>query len=325
MKKILGIGSTLVDILSQVPNEEVLNELNLPKGSMTYVNINDAVSIGERLAQQYGSQRAAGDSAANTMSGLARLGAKAGFLTMMGNDETGQFFTNEMTRTGVEMLALKSNTPTGRVIAMVTPDGERTFATCLGASIELSPDDIKPELFDNWDIFYIEGYLVANPDMLRKAISTAKDKGMKIAIDLASYNVVEESRDFLLELVNNYVDIVFANEQEAFALTGMEPENALHYIAERCDIAVVKIGAKGAYIQRGNEIVTIPPMKADVVDTTGAGDMWAAGFLAGLVKGENLQKCGMMGAIVAKNIIEVMGAKMDDERWDNIHAAIAKL
>ena len=325
MKKILGIGSTLVDILSQVPNEEVLNELNLPKGSMTYVNINDAVSIGERLAQQYGSQRAAGDSAANTMSGLARLGAKAGFLTMMGNDEMGQFFTNEMTRTGVEMLALKSNTPTGRVIAMVTPDGERTFATCLGASIELSPDDIKPELFDNWDIFYIEGYLVANPDMLRKAISTAKDKGLKIAIDLASYNVVEESRDFLLELVNNYVDIVFANEQEALALTGMEPENALHYIAERCEIAVVKIGAKGAYIQRGNEIVTIPPMKADVVDTTGAGDMWAAGFLAGLVKGENLQKCGMMGAIVAKNIIEVMGAKMDDERWDNIHAAIAKL
>ncbi len=325
MKKILGIGSTLVDILSQVPNEEVLNELNLPKGSMTYVNINDAVSIGERLAQQYGSQRAAGDSAANTMSGLARLGAKSGFLTMMGNDEMGQFFTDEMTRTGVEMLALKSDTPTGRVIAMVTPDGERTFATCLGASIELSPDDIKPELFDNWDIFYIEGYLVANPDMLRKAISTAKDKGLKIAIDLASYNVVEESRDFLLELVNNYVDIVFANEQEALALTGVEPENALHYIAERCEIAVVKIGAKGAYIQRGNEIVTIPPMKADVVDTTGAGDMWAAGFLAGLVKGENLQKCGMMGAIVAKNIIEVMGAKMDDERWDNIHKAIAEL
>ena len=325
MKKILGIGSTLVDILSQVPNEEVLNELNLPKGSMTYVNINDAVSIGERLAQQYGSQRAAGDSAANTMSGLARLGAKSGFLTMMGNDEMGQFFTDEMTRTGVEMLALKSDTPTGRVIAMVTPDGERTFATCLGASIELSPDDIKPELFDNWDIFYIEGYLVANPDMLRKAISTAKDKGLKIAIDLASYNVVEESRDFLLELVNNYVDIVFANEQEALTLTGMEPENALHYIAERCEIAVVKIGAKGAYIQRGDEIVTIPPMKADVVDTTGAGDMWAAGFLAGLVKGENLQKCGMMGAIVAKNIIEVMGAKMDDERWDNIHKAISEL
>lgn len=325
MKRILGIGSTLVDILVQVPNEQTLQELNLPKGSMTYVDINKSVEINEMMTKQYGSQRAAGDSAANTMSGLAKLGAQAGFLTKMGNDETGDFFTHEMTRTGVEMLALKSNTPTGRVIAMVTPDGERTFATCLGASIELSPDDIKPELFDGWDIFYIEGYLVANPDMLRKAIRTAKEKGLKIAIDLASYNVVEESRDFLLELVNDYVDIVFANEQESYALTGMQPEEALHYLAERCEIAVVKVGAKGAFVQRGNETVTISPMQADVVDTTGAGDMWAAGFLAGLVKGEPLQKCGLMGAIVAKNIIEVVGAKMDDNRWANIHKAIALL
>ena len=325
MKRILGIGSTLVDILVQVPNEQTLQELNLPKGSMTYVDINKSVEINEMMTKQYGSQRAAGDSAANTMSGLAKLGAQAGFLTKMGNDETGDFFTHEMTRTGVEMLVLKSNTPTGRVIAMVTPDGERTFATCLGASIELSPDDIKPELFDGWDIFYIEGYLVANPDMLRKAIRTAKEKGLKIAIDLASYNVVEESRDFLLELVNDYVDIVFANEQESYALTGLQPEAALHYLAERCEIAVVKVGAKGAFVQRGNETVTISPMQADVVDTTGAGDMWAAGFLAGLVKGEPLQKCGLMGAIVAKNIIEVVGAKMDDNRWANIHKAIALL
>jgi len=325
MKRILGIGSTLVDILSQLPNDDMLHQLNLPKGSMTYVKIEDAVKIGEQLAQQYGSQRAAGDSAANTMSGLARLGAQSGFLTKMGKDEMGEFFTHEMTRTGVEMLALKSDTPTGRVIAMVTPDGERTFATCLGASIELSPDDIKPELFDGWDIFYIEGYLVANPDMLRKAIRTAKDKGLKIAIDLASYNVVEESRDFLLELVNEYVDIVFANEKEAFALTGMEPEDALHYLAERCDIAVVKVGAKGAFIQHGDQVVTISPMKANVVDTTGAGDMWAAGFLAGLINNEPLEKCGQMGAIVAANIIEVIGAKMDETRWEKIHAAIASL
>jgi len=325
MKRILGIGSTLVDILSQVPNEQVLRELNLPKGSMTYVNINDAVRIGDQLAKQYGSQRAAGDSAANTMSGLARMGVAAGFLTKMGNDEMGDFFTNEMTRTGVKMLSLKSNTPTGRAIAIVTPDGERTFATCLGASIELSADDIKPELFDGWDIFYIEGYLVANPDMLRKAISVAKGKGLKIAIDLASYNVVEESHDFLLELVNKYVDIVFANEKEAFALTGMEPLAALDFIAQRCEIAVVKVGAKGAYIKRGTETVNVPPMQAKVVDTTGAGDMWAAGFLAGFVQDKDLKTCGIMGTILATNIIEVIGAKMDDARWDKIDATIGKL
>jgi len=324
MKNILGIGSALVDFLTQIHDEQLLQQLNLPKGGMTYVDAETSVRIGEMM-KSYGCQRASGGSAANTMSGLAQLGVTSGFLSKTGRDEVGQFFEKQMDETHVKPLMLKSDTPTGRVMAFVTDDGERTFATCLGAAAEMCADDIKPELFDGWDIFYIEGYLVANPNMLRKAISTAKAKGLKIAIDLASYNVVEESRDFLLEIINNDVDIVFANEKEAFALTMMEPEDALHYIAERCEIAVVKVGAKGAFIQRGKEIVTIPPIKADVIDTTGAGDMWAAGFLAGFVKGESLQKCGMMGAIVAKNIIEVIGAKMDDARWEKIHAAIANL
>ena len=323
-KKILGIGSALVDILTQIPDEQILKELNLPKGSMTYVDAQTSVEIGKKLAY-LGNQMASGGSAANTMSGLAQLGVEAGFLSKVGEDEIGRFFEKQMTESHVKPLMLKSDTPSGRVQALVTADGERTFATCLGAAAEMCADDIKPELFEGWDIFYVEGYLVANPTMLKKAIETAKAQGMTIAIDLASYNVVEESRDFLLDIINNYVDIVFANEKEALALTGMEPENALHFIAERSDIAIVKIGAKGAFIQRGNEIVTIPPMKADVVDTTGAGDMWAAGFLAGLVKGENLQRCGMMGAIVAKNIIEVVGAKMDETRWEKIHVAIAAL
>lgn len=325
MKKILGIGSALVDILCQVPNEQVLQEMNLPKGSMTYVNANDAVSIAEKLSKEYGCQRASGGSAANTMSGLAQLGVEAGFFSKIGKDEMGEFFTNQMTATHVMPLMLTTETPTGRVAAMVTPDGERTFATCLGASIELSPDDIKPELFDGWDIFYIEGYLVANPSMLDKAVTTAKEAGLKIAIDMASYNVVEESREYFMQLIENYVDYVFANEHEAFALTGMESRQALDFIASRCEIAVVKVGAKGAYIKRGNEMVTIPPMKANVIDTNGAGDMWAAGFLAGLVKNEPLQKCGMMGAIVAANVIEVLGTKMNDARWNNIHKAISLL
>ena len=324
-QKILGIGSALVDILSQVPDERIMNELALPKGSMTYVKADDAVKIGERLAQRYGSQRASGGSAANTMSGLARLGVEAGFLSKIGKDEVGEFFKMQMLETHVKPQLLTSDTPSGRAIAMVTPDGERTFATCLGAAADMRPEDISPELFDGWDILYVEGYLVANPTLLKKAIETAKTKGMKIAIDLASYNVVEESRDFLMDLINQYVDIVFANEKEAFALTGMEPEDALHFLAERCDIAVVKVGAKGAYVQRDTEIVSVPPLDANVIDTTGAGDMWAAGFLAGLVNNEPLQKCGMMGAIVAKNIIEVVGAKMDDTRWETIHKAIAEL
>jgi sugar/nucleoside kinase (ribokinase family) len=324
MKKILGIGSALVDILTQIPNDQILKDLNLPKGGMIYVDAKTSVEIGEKLAY-LGNQMASGGSAANTMSGLAQLGVETGFLSKIGKDEVGRFFERQMTETHVKPQMLKSDTPSGRVQALVTADGERTFATCLGAAAEMCADDIKPELFEGWDIFYVEGYLVANPTMLNKAMETAKAAGLKIAIDMASYNVVEESRDYFMQLIENYVDYVFANEKEAFALTGMEPLQALDFIASHCDIAVVKVGAKGAYIKRGNEMVTVPPMKANVIYTNGAGDMWAAGFLAGLVKGESLTKCGQMGGIVAANVIEVLGTKMDDARWDKIHKAIAKL
>lgn len=324
MEKILGIGSALVDIMTQIPDERILQELNLPKGSMTYVDAETSVAIGKKLAY-LGNQMASGGSAANTMSGLAQLGIEAGFLSKIGKDEVGQFFEKQMIDSHVKPLMLKSDTPSGRVQALVTADGERTFATCLGAAAEMCADDIKPELFDNWDIFYVEGYLVANPTMLDKAVKTAKEAGLKIAIDMASYNVVEESRDYFMQLIENHVDYVFANEQEAYALTGMEPLQALDFLASRCEIAVVKVGAKGAYIRRGNETATIAPMKANVIDTNGAGDMWAAGFLSGLVKGEPLQKCGQTGAIVAANVIEVLGTKMDEARWDKIHTAIAAL
>lgn len=323
-KKILGIGSALVDILTQIPDEHILNELNLPKGSMTYVDATTSVKIGESL-QRYGNTMAAGGSAANTVSGLAKLGVESGFLSKIGNDEVGRFFEKEMLNTNVKPQLLISDTPSGRVQAIVTPDGERTFATCLGAAAEMCAADIKPELFSDWNILYVEGYLVANPTMLDKAVATAKAAGLKIAIDMASYNVVEESRDYFMQLIENHVDYVFANEKEAFALTGMEPFQALDFIASRCEIAVVKVGAKGAYIKRGNEMVTIAPIKAEVIDTTGAGDMWAAGFLAGLVQGKSLMQCGQMGTIVAANVIEVVGPKMDEARWEKIHTMIKTL
>lgn len=324
-KKILGIGSALTDILTQIDDDSILQQWNLPKGSMTYVDAATSVKIGESLAQRYSNQMAAGGSAANTISGLAKMNIEAGFLSKIGKDEVGRFFENEMINTKVKPVMLMSDTLSGRVQAFVSNDGERTFATCLGASAELSANDITPNLFEGWDIFYVEGYLVANPTMLDKAIATAKAQGMEIAIDMASYNVVEENRDYLNKLIKENIDIVFANEAEAKALTSLEPEEALHQIASLCKIAVVKVGAKGAYIQQGNEIVSIEPIKANVIDTTGAGDLWAAGFLAGYAKGDNLKKCGTMGAIIAANVIEVMGAKMDETRWSKIYDTIGKL
>lgn len=323
MKKILGIGSALVDILSRIDDDSLLDMLGLPKGSMQLVSADEAEAINKTLSA---TNMAAGGSAANTISGLAKLGAEAGFLGVVGDDYIGRFFEKEMNDTGVVPMLVKSTTsPSGRVQAIVTSDSERTFATYLGASLELSKEHVTPEKFNGWDVFYVEGYLVSNPEMLNHALATAKKAGMNIAIDLASYNVVSDNREYLLDIVRNYANIVFANEEEAKALTGMEPEQALDFIASMCDIAVVKIGKKGALVKHGDLTCRIAPVDAKVIDTTGAGDMFAAGFLWGLVNGKTLQQCGDMGSLLASNIIEVTGAKMDEERWERIFQIIDKI
>lgn len=317
-KNILGIGNALVDILTQISNDNILNQLNLPKGSMQHVDATTSKAIGETM-KQYGSAMAAGGSTANTISGAAKLGIETGYIGKVGKDELGKFFENEMVKTNVKPLMMTTETPTGCAQAIISNDGERTFATYLGAALELSPEDLKPELFDGWDILFVEGYLVFNSPLVDRALEIAKDKGMKVAMDMASFNVVEANHDYMLGIIKKSVDIVFANEEEAKALTGFDdPEKALHEIASMCDIAVVKVGAKGAYVQHADKIVKVNPIPAKVIDTTGAGDMWAAGFMAGLVKGETLEKCANMGAILAANIIEVIGAKMDENRWKKI-------
>ncbi len=322
MKKIIGIGSSLVDVLSHVDNDETLERLGLPKGSMQLVTAEEAEAINKTLPS---SDMAAGGSAANTISGLAKLGAEAAFLGVVGDDFLGRFFEKEMIGTGVIPMLVKSTTsPSGRVQAIVSSDSERTFATYLGASLELSKEHVTPEKFEGWDMLYVEGYLVSNPTMLNHALKTADDKGMDIAIDLASYNVVSDNREYLLDIIRNRADIVFANEEEARALTGKDPEEALGFIAGMCDIAVVKTGKKGSLAKHGDLTVRIAPVEANVIDTTGAGDMFAAGFLWGLINGMALQQCGNLGSLLAANIIEVMGAKMDVARWEKIYQIIGK-
>ena len=321
-KSILGIGNALVDILTQIPDDNILNELHLPKGSMQHVDAATSMAVSEYL-KRYGSAMAAGGSTANTMSGAAKLGVRTGYIGKVGRDEMGRFFEGEMEKTQVKPMMFTTATPTGCANAIVSKDGERTFATYLGAALELSPDDLQPETLDGWDIFYVEGYLIANRPLLNKALALAKEKGMTIAMDMASFNLVEANRDYLLEIVRDYIDILFANQDEARVFSGKDdPEEALRFIASMCQVAIVKVGAKGSLAQRGDEMVKMGPIPAQVIDTTGAGDLWASGFLAGFVKGEPLAKCVRMGAVVASNIIEVLGAKMDEARWEKIHQTL---
>jgi len=321
MKKILGMGNALTDILLQVDNDEVLFSLNLLKGGMQLINtersqeINDAVSNYSRIM-------ATGGSASNTINGITRLGMKGGFVGKVGKDDIGLFFTNDSINNGVVPHLLTSETPSGRCTVLVTPDSERTLCTYLGAACELEASDLKAEMFKGYDIFHIEGYLVQNHDLIRTAVSLAKQEGLKVSVDLASFNVVEDNLEFLLDIVHEFVDIVFANEEEARAFTGKEPLEALNDIAEHCEIAVVKVGKDGSFIKSGDKILQIEPRKANCIDTTGAGDLYASGFLFGLANNYSLEVCGKIGSLISGNVVEVLGAKMTEEVWETIHAEI---
>jgi len=317
MAKFLGLGNALVDILVQLPNDAKLFELNLPKGSMQLVDAERMQSI---LAQTEGLPRtlAAGGSAANTIHGLANLGMSTAFIGKVGDDSFGQAFANDMTQNGITPIMLKGNAESGRALACLTPDSARTFAVYLGAAIEMTPNDLNPSLFSGYTHFHIEGYLVQNHSLVRKAVELAKQSGCSISLDLASYNVVEENLDFLREIVENYVDIVFANEEEAKAFTGKMPVEALNELGKLADIAVVKLGADGSIIKQGETTYEVGVIEVSSIDTTGAGDLYAAGFLYGLSKGLSLLKCGEIGAILSGHVIEVLGPKMDGTRWSKV-------
>jgi sugar/nucleoside kinase (ribokinase family) len=230
----------------------------------------------------------------------------------------------DMQKNNIKTNFFKSETTqTGLALALVSKDGERTFATHLGAAIELNASLITKELFEGYDYLHIEGYLISNRDLFKKIIECGKLSGCKISIDLASYNVVEENLEFLQKVCKG-VEVIFANEQEAEAFTKTSAEEAVHIIAQYANIAVVKLGAKGSIIKHNGEITTIQEVKREKIDTTGAGDLYASGFLAGLCQDLPLNQCGKMGSVLAGNVIEIMGTKMCPERWSKIKEEIAK-
>ncbi|MBI5218536.1 MAG: adenosine kinase [Bacteroidia bacterium] len=324
MPKILGIGNALVDTMTRLDNDSLLNEFNLPKGSMQLVDKETIIKVNDGTRNLKKSQ-SSGGSAANTIHGLAKIGSQVGYIGKIGEDETGRIFQNDLTSINVNTKLLKSTSLSGQAIVLVSPDSERTFVVYLGAAVELTASDLKSFMFDGFDYLHIEGYLVQNQEMILQAAKIAKSKKMKISIDLASYNVVQENLDFLKSLVSEYADIVFANEEEAKTFTGKEPEEALEDIDKLCDIAVVKIGKNGSLIKRGNEIHKAGIIHVNSVDTTGAGDLYASGFLYGLTKGLPLNKCGQIGAICSGNVIEVVGSKMDEERWNKVKKLIKEV
>lgn len=326
MKRIIGIGNALTDMLISLSGDEVLSQYQLDKGSMSLVDNQFQTDILKAVAGLPHSL-SLGGSAGNTIRTMARLGTEVGFIGKVGEDSTGDFYIQALRNVGVEPFILRSEHSSGKCLSLISADGERTLVTHLGAAADLQAEDIDAAVFDGYDALYIEGYLVQDHDLIRTTMARAKQHGLKVAIDLASFNVVRENREFLHDLVERYVDIIFANEEEAYEFSGRrDAMEALLYIGKMCELTVVKTGIRGALIKRGDEIVEVGIMAAAKrVDTTGAGDFYAAGFLTALCEGLSLRQCGTIGAITAGKVIEVVGTTLSEETWNEIETLIERV
>lgn len=326
MKSILGIGNALTDILAVLPDDTLLRNFHLPKGSMQHVDMETGDKIWSAL-KPFGVKYVAGGSAANTITCTSILGMPSSFIGKIGDDELGLLFKSDQEQYGVKTMLFKSVHSSGRSMVFVSGgNSERTFAVYLGAALDLVPEDLRPEYFQGYDYFHIEGYLVQNQALIRRAVEYARAAGCIISLDMASYNVVESNLAFLHDIIENYVDIVFANETEAKAFTKLEdPRGAMEVISGMCKIAVVKTGKDGSWVRSGAEEEYIPAWPADTIDATGAGDTYAAGFIYAHSLGLPLKVCGEIGSIIAAKVVEVIGTKIDIPRWRDAKHEIREL
>ena len=317
MQRIIGIGSALMDVLALVP-EQFLSRVPGEKGGMELLGRGEADELLSRLPA---ASRVPGGSAANTVVGAAHLGLHARILTKIGSDEAGRFYRTAITDAGVETQAFKvhPSEATGFCISLVTPDSQRTMRTHLGASATLSPEEITVDDFAECTLAHMEGYMLFDENLALHVLETAKAAGCMISLDLASPEVVRAGQEILPRILREYVDMVFANEDEAAVFAQTQDEDAaLSELAALCPLAAVKLGARGSMIRRGDERVTVPACGVDAVDTIGAGDLWASGFLYGLLTGRSLPESGRIASRVAAAVVQQVGALIPEEEWRQI-------
>lgn len=314
MSGIIGIGNAITDIVTLLPDDDLLTKIGFPKGSMQLVDIDTITQI-DQLTQHCPKTLKSGGSVGNTMYGIAVLGAPSTYIGKIGNDDIGKLYEQDMKQHGVQCYMLQSSLHSGKAIAMITPDSERTFATYLGAASTINTEDINELWFDNQNIFHIEGYLVFNTDLMIYIATIAKKKGLLISYDLASYNIVENNLDFIRFFLKKYVDIVFANEEEAAAFTGTTNINeSINIFSQFCNYAIIKLGKKGSIIKHNGATISIPAINVKSIDTTGAGDWYASGFLYGLYHQLPIEKCGQIASYLAGKVVEHIGAKIPEEK-----------
>ena len=320
--KILGAGSPILDILVNI-EEDFIDKINGEKGGMELVSPEELDLILEKVENE--PVLMPGGSAANTIFGLTALGLPTALLGKTGNDEQGEFYCSRYQKTGGDISPIKKHPtlPTGRCLSLITPDSERTMRTDLGAAATLAPEEITESDFSGISHVHLEGYLLFNRDLIMHILKLAKKTGCTVSLDLASFEVVNASIDILPHLLKEYVDIIFANEEEAAAYSnGKKPEEALNALSEVCSTAVVKLGKDGAMVKTSGSTVKIDAKKVKAVDTTGAGDLWASGFLYKYLTGSSIEEAAEAGNEVASEVVQIMGASIPAEKWKIIKSRI---
>ena len=309
---VLGIGNALVDVLCHV-GEEFIDANGLEKGAMTLIDTDRAESLYQAMGA---SIEASGGSAANTISGIASFGGKAAYLGRVFDDQLGTVFAHDLRATGVVFRSppATDGPPTGRCLIVVTPDAQRTMNTYLGSSEHFGPEHIDVELVAAAQVTFLEGYLFDRPpaqEAYWKASQAAHENGRRVSLTLSDTFCVERHRGAWRDLVADQVDILFANEQEAMALYEVDTfEAALAAARADVEVAAITRGARGSVVARGDEVAEVAAHPVEhVVDTTGAGDLYAAGVLFGFTRGRSLADCGRLGSVAAAAVIGHTGPR----------------
>ena len=309
---VLGVGSAIVDVLAQIDDDFLVNE-QMHKGTMALIDDVRAEELYDKLGA---CTECSGGSVANSLAGMADLGAKTAFMGRVKDDQLGNIFRHDMRSVGVDFdtPAATEGKPTARCFICVTPDAERTMNTYIGGSSEFTPEGIDKQRIADSGITFLEGYLWDYPqaiEAMQLAAATAKRTGRKVAFSLSDLFCVERHRDTFLELIHQYVDILFANEQEAVALTKSNNlQDAIEQIGSMVEVAAITCNKDGVWVSHMGDAKLIATSSIDeVVDTTGAGDMFAAGFLYGLTKGWDMEKSANLGHKCAGEIIQQIGAR----------------
>jgi sugar/nucleoside kinase (ribokinase family) len=309
---LIGIGSPLMDYMIDA-DDALLSALDLVKGAMRLIDETESTAIRKSVASRVTSV-VPGGSAANTIAGAALIGASCAFMGSIGDDEEGSRYVTQTESAGVKTFLRKHRALTGHAITFITPGGERTFATHLGAAVNLSEDDVDDKAIADSRILHVEGYLL-EPPMLRtaaiRAMRTAKMSGGAVSVDVSDPGLVARMGDSLKDIIREFADILFMNEEEARAFTGKDEDDAARDAGKIVQISIVKLGARGSIIASEGALIQIPPFPAKVVNTNGAGDMYAGAFLYGCAKGMTLESAGRVASFASSRVVAADGARLD--------------